>query len=386
VGFSRRRFLEVLNFGAVGAFLSSCLAQNVPGQSPGAGSPGPGGISQGERLTLKFQSAFSPQDIFHEMLTDWAAKVRDVSGGRIQIDALPNNAVVPFTQIIDAVHSGTLDGGLGVPAYWFGKHRAISLFGTGPSLGMDADMLLGWIHYGGGQALYDELIQRTLNLNVQSWFFGPMPTQPLGWFQREITSADQLRGLRYRTVGLSADLFGVLGAAVQPLAGGDIVPALQTNRIDAAEFNNPTSDKLLGFQDVSKILMVQSYHQPLECLEMLFNKTRWDSFPSDVKALFRNTVMAQSADMAWEFMDRNSKDLAEFKQRGVRVIKTPDSILQAQLNAWNTIIERETAKADTGPMFKRILDSQREWAARVGTLRSEIMVSNTPATNFFFRR
>jgi TRAP-type mannitol/chloroaromatic compound transport system substrate-binding protein len=119
---------------------------------------------------------------------------------------------------------------------------------------------------------------------------------------------------------------------------------------------------------------------------MLFNKSRWDGFPSDVKALFRYTVMAQSADMAWEFMDRNSKDLAEFKQKNVRVIKTPDSILQAQLNAWNTIIERETAKADTGPAFKKILDSQREWAARVGTLRSEIMVSNAPATAFFFRR
>ena len=242
-------------------------------------------------------------------------------------------------------------------------------------------MLLGWIYYGGGQALYDDLIQKTLKLNVQSWFFGHMPTQPLGWFKKEVKSADDFKGLKYRTVGLSADMFNEMGTSVQILAGGDIVPALQTGRIDAAEFNNPTSDKLLGFQDVSKILMVQSYHQPMECMEMLFNKAKWDAFSAPDKALFRYATMAQSADFTWIFMDRNSKDLEEYKTKfGVKVIKTPPSILKAQLEAWQKVIDRETKNAE----FKKILDSQLAWARRVGTLRAEIQVSQEMATEFFF--
>jgi len=344
------------------------------------GQPAPTGQQQ-QTVTLKFQSAFSPQDVFHEMLVLWAKKVEELSGGRIKVDALPNNAVVPFTQLIDAVSAGTLDGGLGVPAYWFGKDRAMSLFGTGPAIGMDADILLGWIHYGGGQALYDELEQKKLKLNVQSYFFGPMPTQPLGWFKKEVKSADEFKGLKYRTVGLSADMMSEMGASVQILAGGDIVPALQTGRIDAAEFNNPTSDKLLGFQDVSKVLMVQSYHQPMECMEILFNKTKFDAMSAVDKAIFRYATMAQSADFTWIFMDRNSKDLEEFKTKfNVKVIKTPTSILQAQLNAWDKIIAKEAANPD----FAKILDSQKTWARRVGTLRAEIMVGQELATEHFF--
>ncbi|MGH2498569.1 MAG: TRAP transporter substrate-binding protein [Candidatus Limnocylindria bacterium] len=382
---NRRSLLKYASVSGLASFATACLSQSAPGTTQATSAPGEGQAQQQQTVTWKMQTAFSPQDIFHEMLTDWAKKVGELSNNRLRIDALPNNAVVPFTQIIDAVSSGTLDGGLAVPAYWFGKHRALSLFGTGPAIGVDAETVLGWIHYGGGQALYDELVQRTLSLNVQSLFFGPMPTQPLGWFKEQpITDVSQLRGLRYRTVGLSADLFNELGVAVQTLAGGDIVPALQTGRIDAAEFNNPTSDKLLGFQDVAKVLMVQSYHQPAEFLELLVNKGKFDALPADLKAIVRYATMAQSSDFTWKFMDRNSKDYAEFKRLGIRVVVTPQAVLQAQLDAWSKIIERETTKPDTGPAFKRIFDSQREWAQRVGTLRAEVNVSNELATRHFF--
>ncbi len=388
----RRSLLKYASVSGLASLATACLSQNAPTTATATAPTGTGpaataAVQQQPTLTWKFQSGFPPQDPFHEMLTGWAKKVDELSAGRIKVDALPNNAVVPFTQIVDAVSSGTLDGGLAVPAYWYGKHRAISLFGTGPAIGIDAETVLGWIYYGGGQALYDDLMQKTLKFNVQSLFFGPMPTQPLGWFKdRPITDASQLRGLKYRTVGLSADLFTELGATVQTLAGGDIVPALQTGRLDAAEFNNPTSDKLLGFQDVAKVLMVQSYHQPAEFLEMQVNKTKFDALPADLKAILKYASMAQSADMTWIFMDRNSKDLAEFKAKGIQVVKTPQSVLQAQLDAWTKIIERETTKPDTGPLFKTIYESQRTWAQRVGTLRSDIIVSNELATNHFFKK
>ncbi len=160
-------------------------------------------------------------------------------------------------------------------AYWYGKHKAFSLFGTPPAWGWRANQMLGWVKYGGGQALYDELVQQVLGLNLVGFLTGPMPTQPLGWFKKEVTSADDLKGVKYRTVGLSADLFKEMGAAVTIMGGGEIVPAMDRGLLDAAEFNNPSSDKLLGFADVSKDYMLQSYHQSAESFEIVFNKAKY---------------------------------------------------------------------------------------------------------------
>jgi TRAP-type mannitol/chloroaromatic compound transport system substrate-binding protein len=402
---TRREFLQFFSAGTTGAVLAACAAQApatpttakpateaqpaAPAAAPpttAAAAPAAAPAAQtGQALNWKVQTAFGQSDIFHQMSVDWAKKVEEMSGGRIKMDLLPIGAVVQnIAEVIDAVSRGTVNAGVGVPAYWFGKSRATSLFGTGPSFGMDADQLMGWVYYGGGMAMYDELIQKNLNLDVQSFFFAPMPTQPLGWFKQEITSADQFRGLKYRTVGLSADLFKEMGAAVTILGGPDIVPALERGVIDAAEFNNPSSDKLLGFADVAKILMVQSYHQPVEFVELLINKRQFDALPASDQALLRYAATAQSQDSTWKyFYDANSKDYAEYKQKGVKIVKTPQSILQEQLNAWTTIVDRES-QAD--PFFGRVIESQKQWAARVVPLRSEIMVENQLAYNHFFGR
>lgn len=340
--------------------------------------------AQSPPISLKMQSGFPAKDIFHEVAVDWSKKVEEMSGGRLKIDMLPGGAVVGPFQIIEAVHTGTLDGGVAVPAYWFGKQVAFSLFGTGPSFGLDADGMLGWIYYGGGQILYDELVQKELKLDVQSYFFGPMPTQPLGWFKKgEIKSPADFKGMKYRTVGLSADLFKQLGASVVILPGGEIVPALDRGVIDGAEFNNTTSDKGLGFQDVSKIMMAQSYHQPVEFLEMLINKKKLDAMPKDLQAIIKYGTMAESADMGWKFQDRNSADLIELKEKHkVRVVKTPKSVLDAQLKAWDAIVDE---KAKTNQFFVKVLESQRKWAARVVPWRQEIMVDNDPAYAHYFK-
>jgi TRAP-type mannitol/chloroaromatic compound transport system substrate-binding protein len=332
-------------------------------------------------ITWKWQSAFGQTDVFHQMGVDLIKKIDEASGGRIKIDLLPNGAVVPFNQIIDATSQGLLDGGIGVPAYWFDKSRATSLFGTGPSFGMDAEQLIGWYHYGGGQELYGELIQQILKLDVLSFFGPPMPTQPLGWFKQEMRTADDFKGLKYRTVGLSADLFKEMGAAVVILPGPEVVPSLERGVIDGAEFNNPSSDKLLGFQDIVKVLMVQSYHQPVEILEFLVNKTKFQALPSDLQAVVRYSAMAESADATWKyFLDANSKDLQEIKSKGVRVITTPPSILDAQLKAWDVVVDRESRD----PFFAKVLESQKQWAARVVPLRAQVMVDNSLAVKHYF--
>ena len=338
-----------------------------------------------DKITLKFQSGFPPKEPIHLIAADWTKKVEEMSGGRVKIELLPGGAVVPPFQILDAIHAGSLDGGVGVPAYWFGKQVAFSLFGTGPSWGLDAEQMLGWIHYGGGQQLYDELVQKELKLEAQSYFLGPLPTQPLGWFKKgEIQKPDDLKGIKYRTVGLSADLFKHMGASVVILPGSEIVPALDRGVIDGAEWNNPSSDMILGLQDVSKIYMVQSHHQSHEYMEILFNKKKLEGLSAEVKALLRYSIMAQSADMTWKFQDWNSRDLAELKTKhNVKVVKTPKEVLDAQLKAWDGLL---VEKAKDNPFFTKVMESQKTWAKRVGIWHQEIVVDPAPAYAHFFKQ
>ncbi|MEP9379835.1 TRAP transporter substrate-binding protein [Aquabacter sp. CN5-332] len=333
-------------------------------------------------IKLKFQSTWPNKDIFHEFAGDFVRYVNTMAGGRIELELLAAGAVVPAFQVLDAVSSGIIDGGHGVSAYWYGKNKAFSLFGTAPAFGWDADELLGWVRYGGGQQLYDELTQQILKLNVVGLLTGPMPTQPLGWFKSEITSVDQLKGMKYRTVGLGADLFKELGVAVTIVPGGEIVPAMDRGLLEGAEFNNPSSDLVLGFADVSKVYMVQSYHQALECFEVLFNKTKFESLPKDVQAIIKGAADAASSDMMWKAQDRYSKDLEVLRARGVKIIPTPKSVLEAQLNAWDKVI----ANLSADPFFKKVVDSQMAWAKRVVGFRLQYEADSATAYKHFFQK
>ena len=311
-------------------------------------------------ITFRWQSTWPAKDIFHEYALDYAKKVNDMSGGRLKIDVLPSGAVVKAFDLIDAVSKGTLDGGHGVLAYWYGKNSAMALWGSGPAFGMDANMVLAWHEYGGGRALLDE-IYKGLNLDVQSFVYGPMPTQPLGWFKKPVTKVEDFKGLKYRTVGLSIDIFTALGAAVNALPGGEIVAAMDRGLLDAAEFNNTSSDKVLGFPDVSKVCMLQSFHQSGEQFKILFNKTKYNALPADLKAVVSNAVQAASADMSWKAIDRYSQDYIELQKMGVKFYKTPDAILQAQLKAWDDITKKKSAE---NAMFKKVLESMEKFAMR----------------------
>lgn len=334
-----------------------------------------------EAVVFKFQSTWPAKDIFHEYAQDFVNRVNDMGGGRLKIELLAAGAVAKALEVQDAVLTGTLDGGHGVTAYWYGKHKAFSLFGTPPAWGWRANQMIGWMKYGGGQALYDELVQQVLGLDLVGFLTGPMPTQPLGWFKQQITDAGQLSGLKYRTVGLSADLFKEMGAAVTIMGGGEIVPAMDRGLLDAAEFNNPSSDLVLGFPDVSKDYMVQSYHQSAECFEIIFNKTKFDALSPDLQAIIRYSAEAASADMSWKAMDRYSKDLEALKAAGVKVHQTPDSVLQAQLAAWDKVI----AAQSEDPFFAKVVESQKAWAKRVVGAQFELEVDQKLAYDHFFK-
>jgi len=364
--FSRRGFLKYGSLSGLAAFVTSCLSQNAPAASPtaaGTGAAAPTVVARAEAITWKIQSGWSANELFHELFLDWKAIVEEMSGGRLKIDALPVNAVTNIQGAIDAVHAGTLDGAHHVPAYYYGKDHAVSLMGTGPMMGMSGQMWLAWYYYGGGQALYEKVVQQKLKLNVVSLFHMPMQNQPLGWFKSEIKGPDDFKGLKFRTVGLATGIYQALGASVVSVAGGEVASALDRGVIDAAEFNNTSADLTYGLADARKILMARSYHQPSEILEITLNKTKYDSMPSDLKAIMKFGAFAESAQGEWKQMDKNSKDyqtLITTKQ--VKIIKTPQSVLDAQLKAWDTVIAAESAN---NPDFVAILNSQKAWAQRI---------------------
>jgi TRAP-type mannitol/chloroaromatic compound transport system substrate-binding protein len=332
-------------------------------------------------VTMRWQSTWPAKDIFHEYASDFGNKVNDMSGGDLKIEVLPAGAVVKAFDLIDAVSKGTLDGGHGVVAYWYGKNSAMALWGSGPAFGMDANMLLAWHKYGGGKELLAE-IYSGLNLNVQSFLYGPMPTQPLGWFKKPLTKAEDFKGLKFRTVGLSIDIFTGMGAAVNALPGGEIVPAMDRGLLDAAEFNNATSDRILGFPDVSKVCMLQSFHQSAEQFEILFNKQKYDALPPKLRAIIANAVEAASADMSWKAIDRYSKDYIELQQKqGVKFYKTPDAVLQTQLKVWEGVMKKKEAE---NPLFKKVNDSQRAFAERAVRWQLDTYVSQRMGFNHFF--
>ena len=318
--------------------------------------------AQAKPTVLKLQGAWGG-GIFKEFAEDYVRRVNEMSGGSLKINYLDVGAVVKTPEIQTAVHQGVLDGGHLVTAYWYSKNPVASLFGTGPCWGWTANHLLGWIHYGGGKELYEELMADILKLNVVGFFSGPMPAQPLGWFNKNVNSAADIQGLKYRTVGLAANVMQEMGMSVVQLPGGEIQPAMERGLIDAAEFNNPTSDKDFGMQDVAKNYYLASFHQSQESFEIIFNAKKFNSLSTEHQKMLQYAAEAASADMSWKAQHRYSNDLIALqKEHGVTARRTPQAIMDAQLKAWDTVLVQFLED----PFFAKVVESQKAWAKRVG--------------------
>jgi TRAP-type mannitol/chloroaromatic compound transport system substrate-binding protein len=347
----------------------------------GAAALGFPSIVKSQVVRMRFQSTWPSKDIFHEYALDFARKVNDMTAGDLQIEVLPAGSVVPAFGLLDAVSKGTLDGGHGVLVYHYGKQNALALWGSSPCFSMDANQVLAWDKYGGGKELREK-IYKSIDANVKSFVYGPMPTQPLGWFKKPITKPDDFKGMKYRTVGISIDLFQGMGAAVIALPGAEIVPAMDRGLIDAAEFNNASSDRLLGFPDVSKVCMLQSYHQNGEQFEITFNKTKYDALPKRIQYMIEYAVEAASADMSWKAIHRYSQDYTEMQtKQNVKFYKTPDSVLQKQLEVFDEVEKKKSAE---NPLFKEVVESQRRFAERVTRWFLDTQVGPRMAYNHYF--
>jgi TRAP-type mannitol/chloroaromatic compound transport system substrate-binding protein len=337
---TRRRFLAAAGAGAVMAMPRVARAQNA---------------------VWRMQSAWSPRDIFHEFATDYAKSVAEMTGGRLKIDVVAAGSVVPPLQMQDAVHAGILDGSHGVSDVWWRKSRAAALFGNPPPFGWDSDGMLAWFYQGGGEALYRELVNDVLKLNVTGFLYFPMPPQPLGWFKKEIKSAADFKGISYRTDGLAADLFRQLGATVTMLPSGDIVQTMDRGLLDASGASNPSSDLQMGFPDVAKIYVMGGYQKPVGAFEIAFNKTKYDALPADIRSILRHAALSASTAQHGVATARYTKDLDEIRRRGASVSRASEALLQAQLAAWDKVI----AEHSKDKFFAKVVGSQKAWVRRI---------------------
>ncbi|MFC0200788.1 TRAP transporter substrate-binding protein [Paracoccus rhizosphaerae] len=344
---SRRSFLRRGGTIAGGAAASTLLAAPaVLAQSP---------------MVLKMQTSWPASDVWQTMAQQYVERVEAMSGGRLSIDLLPAGAVVGAFQVMDGVSDGVIDIAHSVSAYWYGKNKAASLFGTGPVFGGDPTNMLSWFYQGGGRELYRELTQDNMGLDVVGLMAFPMPAQPFGWFKNPINGVEDINGMKYRTVGLAADLLQSMGMSVAQLPGGEIVPAMERGVIDAFEFNNPSSDLRFGAADVAKNYYLGSYHQASEAFEFLFNRSVMEDLEPDLRAILEHGVEAVSTYNTAFALDNYSADLIKLRDEGgVTIHRTPDSILSAQLDAWSEMI----TSLESDPFIKKVLDSQREWVKR----------------------
>lgn len=343
----RRRFLATAAGGAVAGFPMIALAQ--------------------QPVVLRMQGAWTAKDIFHEYALDFAKKINDMAGGRLRVDMLPAGAMLKPQDLQEAVHRGVIDGCHAVPAYWAGRNSAFSLFGSGPALGMDGNGFLAWMRYGGGMDLYVDLVHRQLNINVVPLLYGPMPSQPLGWFKKPVRSGADLKGMKLRADGLVADLFREMGAKMVTVRAQDMAAAMKRGELDAVEFSNASAGRWLDLPDAAKVCMLQSNHQPAEVFEVLINRRKFDVLPPDLRAIVRHAADAASADLSWKALHRYSEDQAWLRdQKKVQFHKTPPEVLRAQMLAWKKVV----AQHSFSPFFERVWQSQLAWSRRtVGWLR-----------------
>ncbi len=340
----------------------SLIRAGTAGAAVIAGAVAMPNVSRAQTVTLRMQGSWGAKDVFNEMAQDYVKRVHEMAGARLKIDYLVGGAVVHPFQVFDGVHGGQIDAAHTVTVYWYGKHKAASLFGTGPVFGFNANEGLGWIHNGGGKELFEELQTQIMKVNIKSFFAMPMPTQPLGWFKKPVKSMADMKGLKYRTVGLAADLMQAMGLAVAQLPGGEIVPAMERGVIDAFEFNNPTSDRRFGAQDVAKNYMMGSHHQATEYFEIMFNRTKYNGLPKEIQAILQYAAEATSSANEWKAMDYYSKDLVELREKDkVNVVRTPKDVFEAQIKAWDGLI----AKLGEDPFMKKVMESQKAWSKRV---------------------
>jgi TRAP-type mannitol/chloroaromatic compound transport system substrate-binding protein len=334
--------------------------------------------------TLKIQAAWPPASMLWENSKFFAERVGKLSGGRLKIEMLASGSVVPPFESLDATGRGVIDGAHAAPAYWVGKNKAAALFGPAPGgpFGMDMLDYLGWIYQGGGQELYREFYRDVLKTDVVPLPLTSVSNQVLGWFKKPIKSVADLRGVKCRQTGITAEVFTELGLRTVNMAGGEIIPAAERGLIDCAEWVGPAEDMKLGFHQVFKHYYMPSLHEPAVVLELLVNGKSWEKLSPDLQEVLKAASLEATIHSAVALNKANAAALRELRDKhNVQIGRTPNDILLGMLKVWDKLAQQE---ADRNPFFKKVYDSQRRWAADVVTSRRTVHPAYEVAADYYW--
>ena len=314
-------------------------------------------------ITWKLQSTWPQANLLQESPAAIAKAVDEMSAGRLKIDVAPAGQIVPAFEVLDATHKSVIDAAHSWPGYWTGKNTAAGLFGVPPGgpFGLGRDEFQSWMFQGGGLDLYNEMLQKELKLNVVCLITTTIPYwEAFGWLRQPFQNLAELRRIKYRTSGLGLEMLRHMGMTGVQMPGGEVLPALERGTIDGAEWGIPSHDILMGFHNVTKVYYMPDMRQPPAVHEFLINKSKWDELTPDLRAIVRNAAMAEIIRFTAVTIDLDGKAAAELQEKhGVKFMRTPDEVFKAQLEAIDKVFETESAK---NPFFKRVLDSQRQFA------------------------
>jgi TRAP-type mannitol/chloroaromatic compound transport system substrate-binding protein len=345
--------------------------------------PTPAGGQEPAR-TLKMQSSWPASLIIHDNFRMIADRVDKLTGGQLKIETLAAGQVVPPFEVLDATHKKVIDGHHSATYYWVGKNTAAGLFTAAPGgpFGMDNVDYLGWLYEGGGIELWNDFYQGTLKLNVTAFPAFPASPQALGWFKKPLKSLADFKGMKCRQTGLNADIYARLGQTVVNLPGGEIVPAAQRGVIDCAEWAGGILDLQLGLPQVFKYHYTPGMHESNSIGEFVMNLDVWKSLTPQQQEAVRSAVKDAFLTFSMKWQRQNADAMDEMvKKHGTVILRTPPGILTATLRAWDEIAKEESAK---NPAFKKIYDSQREYAAKVVPAKRFMFPPYSFAANYYF--
>lgn len=334
-------------------------------------------------VVLKIQSSFTSGTDYYDNLTMFAEMVEKASGGRLKVEHLPPGAIVGAFEVLDATNRGLIDGAHTWPGYWFGKHPAGLLFpgGFGGPFGMDFIDWFGWMYEGGGIDLYQEFYRDILKMNVVAFPVIPFSPQLLGWFKKPIKGVEDFKKLKIRGPGHNALVWKELGASVVILPGGEIIPAAERGLIDGAEWGFPSEDLRLGMHQVFKHYYMPNVNETQTVGELLINRDVWNRLPPDLQEVVKISTIATSLRYIVRSHTRSARTLGDLQRLGVQVHRTPDDLLRQFLEAGQKVMEREAAK---DPFFKKVLDSQRQYASLMVPARRLMLPSYDFVADYYY--
>ena len=320
--------------------------------------------AQAQNVNLKMQASWPAAQTLYENFTYFVERVGKLSGGSLKIEPMPAGQVVPAFEVLDATHKKVIDGHHSWAGYWVGKNKAGILFTGAPgALGMDFLDVMGWHYDGGGFDLYQEYYQKELKLNVIAFPILPSGPQAFGWFKRPIKNLADFKGLKCRQTGMAAEVWNRMGVTTVNLPGGEIMPAAQRGVIDCAEWVGGVEDLRFGFQNLWKYHYTPGIHESVTIGELVINNDIWKSLSPVHQEIVRSA--STEAFYRWwaKWQKQNAEAVKELQEKhGVQVLRTPPDILIAFLKTWDQIAAEEAQK---NPFFKKVHDSQRQYASVV---------------------